>query len=143
MWLISLLIITLSFEFSYPTPNGADTSACENMFPAHGNFLPQLGPAPVSLEVSSNLIANNGYVNFTIQAIDGFSFAGFLAQARSDTEGGRILGTFSLTSPLVRTLNCPLQPPMSVVTHTSPVHQSQIFLHWVPPADFTGVIRFL
>lgn len=145
MWKV-LVLLLVSCENISTLPNGAATAACMHMTPGHGDYSPQATVAPITIVTSTDTLQQGRTMYLTIQADDGFAFAGFMIQARSlfpspQEEIPQVIGRFH-SRPGMGAVNCIDHPPDSVFTHVSPVPKTRIQLIWEAPSDFIGLVTF-
>ena len=131
------IIASLQSVLSFST--GAPAVACSDLRPNHQPNIPQTGPPPFSVLVSSSNIQPGQTVSILIDST--VEFRGFLVQPR--VVGAVPIqspGTF-MSSPTSQNLGCH-GGVMNSATHiTNGVRTSQTIV-WSAPTNFSGRIRF-
>ncbi|XP_078500516.1 putative ferric-chelate reductase 1 isoform X2 [Lissotriton helveticus] len=126
-------------EVALAYPNGQISPSCSNMLPVHGAVSPNNGAAPFSVSASNTSYTAGDRITVTLQANSGFTFKGFLLQARTTT-GDAIVGTFSVTDANTQGLPCN-SVTNSAVCHKSSSKKSKVTAVWVA-ASGKGDVRF-
>jgi hypothetical protein len=84
-------------------------------------------------------------MTIAIEANEGFSFRGFMVQARTLENDPQIVGEFQFIAG-TRSLVCPAFPQNSVATHTNSAEKTRVELTWRAPANLltpgTTLINF-
>lgn len=118
-------------------PDGAPTSQCTTLLPAHGvssespNYIIRLDRSTITAGESVNvLIETNGE----------FTFKGFILQARTSPEIYATVGNFIENQNLVKTLEC--QSSADTVTHLSRDDKTEVQVEWIAPENFEGTVVF-
>ncbi|XP_070495167.1 ferric-chelate reductase 1-like [Chironomus tepperi] len=129
MWLQIIYIASLCILNAISEPGGASIAACETMMPIHCNYQGQTGSLPVKFEVQTPIISR-GHITIRIEGTDDLpSFAGFLVQARKQTN--ELIGKF-LTSEHVNVIDCK-NISGSTATHTNYNQKTAVDIIWEAP----------
>lgn len=143
MWLKVIFVAICFVQCALSFMTGGGTSACETLMPNHGDAVPQITQAPVTITQSHSNIPQGGYLTVTVtsSAAD-FSFRGFMVQARSLQTNKRVIGRFVVNAGM-RTVNCPTLPASSVATHTTNDDRTSFTFIWQAYTDYLGPFNFL
>jgi Reeler domain len=142
MWKnLVIFCVVLRLQLTTQFPTGGGTSACETLTPSHGANEPQISVAPITLTLSTQNLRQNEAMTVTIEAETGFSFLGFMIQARTLAENSQVIGRFEITEGM-RTVNCVSLQQDSVATHSSSTSKTRIEFRWQAATTFVGIINF-
>ncbi|CAH2311768.1 Hypothetical predicted protein [Pelobates cultripes] len=137
--LLFLASLSACFVFVFGYPNGQISDSCYTMLPVHGNNVPQTSTAPYYISVSKNTFNPGDVITVSIQSnSSGTSFKGFIVEART-LGSDRIVGSFTLTNALSRTLTC--GTANSAVSHSDSSLKTSITTNWTAETGL-GPIRF-
>ncbi|XP_030594084.1 putative defense protein Hdd11 [Archocentrus centrarchus] len=132
------LFMLQMFCFVNGYPDGAPTSACEDMLPRHAGVLPQPSPAPHCLLTSARVFQPGKPITVTII---GPKYRGVLLEAR--TAGSTsALGKWQNPPPDTKFLQC-TGNPRGAITHSNTNHKDNSTVYsWIPPQT-TSPIYFM
>lgn len=142
MWFKVIFLSICLVESALSFSTGGGTSACETLMPSHNGALPQQSLPPVVITQSNANIQQGQSIIVTVTSSPGFTFRGFMAQARSLETNSEVLGRFVLI-PSMRTVNCVTLPAQSVATHTSNEERTTVTLMWQAYTSYLGAFNFM
>ncbi|KAL4648300.1 putative defense protein 3 [Arapaima gigas] len=129
------VVVLLALPPGSPFPNGAPTSACEDMVPRHTGVQVQPAPAPYTIHTSSRTFHPNQAITV---AIKGSVYRGVLLEARSG-DGLQALGRWQFPPANTRFLQCSGNP-QGAVTHSNTNEKNNSTLYiWMPPSGLSSV----
>jgi hypothetical protein len=140
-----IFCVVLMLQGSLGFASGAGTTACENLTPNHPPYQPQITQPPVTFVLSSQNLRQGETMTVAIEANEGFSFRGFIVQARTLDDNPQVVGEFQFIAG-TRGVFCSAFPQNSVATHTSSAEKTRVELTWRAPANLltpgTTLINF-
>ncbi|XP_053985037.1 putative ferric-chelate reductase 1 homolog isoform X1 [Hylaeus volcanicus] len=133
----SLLILSLLATSVLCLPNGAPTSACEDLVPRHpGSANQETYPPPYQVLPA----AGQGRVRLILGSPQGLAYEGFMILAR-DSVTSEFVGEFANLPDTARTIEC-TPGVKNAVTHTNTTKKHNLEFDWEAPADYEGTIVF-
>ncbi|XP_036380380.1 putative defense protein 3 [Megalops cyprinoides] len=132
-----LLTISLLQLLSLGTcfPNGAPSSACEDMVPRHAGVQPQPSPAPYTIQTSSRTFQPGQPLTVTIKGPD---YRGVLLEARTGTSVNA-LGSWQSPPADTKFLQCSGNPQGAITHSNTNLKGNSTVYSWIPPSGVNNI----
>ncbi|XP_044737740.1 putative ferric-chelate reductase 1 homolog isoform X2 [Chrysoperla carnea] len=140
-WILVITIICYTtITVVYSLPQGAPTSVCQTMLPAHNSIPPQSDVSPYLVSLPVQKLSENARMQVTIVSSQGLHIAGYMLQGRRQ-DNGEPIGKFTEVSPeLGKQINCSKEK--DTVTHVNTNKKSAVVVEWEAPEGYLGPVIF-
>ncbi|XP_029476765.1 putative defense protein Hdd11 [Oncorhynchus nerka] len=134
------LVLLQGISPCFSFPNGAPTSACDDMVPRHTGVQPQPTPAPYTILTSTKTLQTGQPITVTIT---GTNYRGVLLEARSAASTStNALGSWQLPPPDTKFLQCSGNKEGAITHANTNVKDDTTVFTWLPPNN-TNTIYFM
>ncbi|XP_046899197.1 putative defense protein 3 [Hypomesus transpacificus] len=116
-------------------PNGAPTSACEDMMPRHAGVQPQPTRAPYAILTNSKTFQPGQPITVIIYGPD---YRGVLLEARTETSPNA-LGNWRLPPPDTKFLQCSGNSQGAITHANTNLKGNTTTFSWMPPSTINSV----